>query len=38
MYSKTEQKILEVLFIVGYSIAIGVILLEALGWLGGPLR
>ena len=36
MYSKTEEIILKVLFTVGYSIAIGVILLETLGWLGGP--
>ena len=38
MYSKTEERILEVLFIIGYSIAIGVILLETMGWLGGPVR
>lgn len=38
MYSKTEEIILKVLFILGYSIATMVILLETMGWLGGPLR
>ena len=35
MYSKTEEIILKVLFALGYSIALAVILLETLGWLGG---